>query len=170
MVEATGIVEDSGLEGKCRGLYFIIKGLGANGRPGRLGGQEIPSRAHVSPRGVQVARAGGRRNPGQTRGSGHVPEMGIIEEASDALAKSGREVTKPHTEGFRPRGQPFTNLHFSQPHPGLSGPLPVGSQAGRYVLAVKGSPHFQGGPHRSRVWTDFSETIPVHLLAHGCHP
>lgn len=145
MVEATGIVEDSGLEGKCRGLYFIIEGLGANGRPERLGGQEIPSWAHVSPRGVQAARAGGRRNPGQTRGFGHVPEMGILGEASDALAKSGREVTKPHTEGFRPGGQPFTNLHFSQPHPGLSGPLPVGSQAGRYVLAAKGFTPFSRG-------------------------
>lgn len=141
----TGIVEDRGLEGKCWGLYFIIKGLGANGKPGRLGGQEITLRAHMSPCGVQVARAGGRRNPGQTRGSGHVPEMGILEEGSHALAKSGREVTKPHTEGFRPGGQPITNLHFCQPHPSLSDPLPVGSQAGRYVLAAKGFTPFSGG-------------------------
>ena len=49
------MVEDSGLEGKCWILYFIIKGLGANGRPGRLGGQEeIILWAQVSPRGVQA--------------------------------------------------------------------------------------------------------------------
>lgn len=55
VVEVTGMVEDSGLEGKCWGLYFIIKGPGANGRPGRLGGQEeITPRAQVSPCGVQA--------------------------------------------------------------------------------------------------------------------
>ena len=92
-----------------------------------------------------ATRARGRRNPGQTRGSGNVPEMRILEEGSDALAKSRREVTKPHPEGFRPGGQPITSLHLSQPHPGLFGPLPVGSQAGRYVLAAKGFTPFSGG-------------------------
>lgn len=147
VVEATGIVEDSGLEGKCRGLYFIIKGAGGKWKARKAGRPGDPITGTCVPRGVKwQGRAG---DPGQTRGSGHVPEIGDPRGGKRALAKSGENDEAPTQKASGHEDNPSPTSISASPTLALWSP-PCG-QPGWQVCAgsqgftpQRGTPQVQG--------------------------
>lgn len=104
----------------------------------------------------------GDQNPGGGKGSRALTR-----------SKESRERNNKTSHGRLQDGRTtINNLHFSQSGPGLglSIPLPVGSQAGRYVLTAKGFTLFSAGPEYGLIQSlgrYESKTIPVHPSVSG---